>query len=264
MIEQHMNDSNAGERVRNGVQVSIVGKPNVGKSTLLNVLCRRSAAIVSPIAGTTRDAIEQHIDIEGYPVRLIDTAGLRDSKQADAIEVEGMKRTNEAASSSDLIICLKSADEISLDSLNTLNNEVFKELEIHNDKAIKLIVINKSDLLSKENLLRVSEKLKLSKSVCLMSCSTRAGLNNFTELLGHYVRQICTRDEGKQIINSIKIWYKRIGRTMSFFFINFSPSFFSVPPTCRSDISRSLMYSETSSIIDMIIIIVLTRYGKYS
>ena len=203
MIEQHMNDSNAGERVRNGVQVSIVGKPNVGKSTLLNVLCRRSAAIVSPIAGTTRDAIEQHIDIEGYPVRLIDTAGLRDSEQADAIEVEGMKRTNEAASSSDLIICLKSADEISLDSLNTLNNEVFKELEIHNDKAIKLIVINKSDLLSKENLLRVSEKLKLSKSVCLMSCSTRAGLNNFTELLGHYVKQICTRDEGKQIINSI-------------------------------------------------------------
>ena len=64
MIEQHMNDSNAGERVRNGVQVSIVGKPNVGKSTLLNILSRRSAAIVSPIAGTTRDTIEQHIDIE--------------------------------------------------------------------------------------------------------------------------------------------------------------------------------------------------------
>ena len=217
MIEQHMNDSNAGERVRNGVQVSIVGKPNVGKSTLLNILSRRSAAIVSPIAGTTRDTIEQHIDIEGYPVKLIDTAGLRDSEQADAIEVEGMKRTNEAASSSDLIICLKSADEICLDSLNTLNNEVFKELEIHDDKAIKLIVINKSDLLSEENLLRVSEKLKLSNSVCLMSCSTRAGLYSFTELLGHYVRQICTRDEGKNIVFSIKIWYKEI---MRWFFHN--------------------------------------------
>ena len=102
-IELHMNDANAGERLRSGVQVCIVGKPNVGKSTLLNMLCQRPAAIVSPIAGTTRDTIEQHLDVGGFPVKIVDTAGLRDSVQADTIELEGMKRAADVAKSSDLI-----------------------------------------------------------------------------------------------------------------------------------------------------------------
>merc|ERR1712077_185146 len=85
-VELHMDDSNAGERLRDGVQVCILGKPNVGKSTLLNTLCRRPAAIVSPIAGTTRDTIEQYLDVGGFPIKIVDTAGIRDANEADSIE----------------------------------------------------------------------------------------------------------------------------------------------------------------------------------
>ena len=200
MIEQHMNDSNAGERLRNGVRVSIIGKPNVGKSTLLNALCRRSAAIVSPVPGTTRDMIEQHLDIEGYPVNLIDTAGIRNIEEADSIEVEGMKRTNEAAYSSDLLICIKSAEEIELESLNKSNITVNEELGISVDKSIILYVINKSDLLSEESYSRISRTIQVNSNVCLMSCSTREGFEEFTELLGNNVKKICTRDEGNKMI----------------------------------------------------------------
>ena len=198
MIEQHMNDSNAGERLRNGVQVSIVGKPNVGKSTLLNALCRRPAAIVSPIAGTTRDTIEQHLDIGGYPVKIIDTAGLRDSLQADTIEIEGMKRTNEAANSSDLIICLIQAEDIKeIDTLDKLSYTACKELGIYDDRSIKLVVINKSDLLPEKICNQITNQIQQSDNVCLISCLTQEGFENFTQALGDEVRKICTRDEGK-------------------------------------------------------------------
>ena len=202
MIEVHMNDSNAGERLRNGVQVSIVGKPNVGKSTLLNALCRRSAAIVSPIAGTTRDTIEQNLDIGGYPVKIIDTAGVRDSLQADTIEIEGMKRTNEAANSSDLIICLIHAEDIKeIDTFDKLRYTACKELGIHDDnRAIKLVVINKSDLLPEKICNQMTNKIQQSDNVCIISCLTRVGFENFTQALGDNVRKICTRDEGKSMI----------------------------------------------------------------
>ena len=197
-----MNDANAGERLRNGVQISIVGKPNVGKSSLLNILCRRPAAIVSPIAGTTRDTIEQHLDINGFPVRVIDTAGLRDALQADEIELEGMKRTNDIANSSDLIIFLSTAeDSRDLTSLDTLKTSVCKELGISdNNKALKIFVINKSDLLSEKIHSQFTEKLQVYDNVCLMSCTTKMGYDHFSQLLGDKVRNICTRDEGKNFV----------------------------------------------------------------
>jgi tRNA modification GTPase len=89
-IAAHLADSHRGERLRDGIAIAIVGPPNVGKSSLLNHLARREAAITSPIAGTTRDVIEVAIDLAGYPVVLADTAGLRES--ADAIEQEGLRR----------------------------------------------------------------------------------------------------------------------------------------------------------------------------
>lgn len=89
-IERHLADEHRGERLRDGINVAIVGPPNAGKSSLLNRIARREAAIISPIAGTTRDVIEVAIDLQGYPVILADTAGLRDS--ADAIEQEGRRR----------------------------------------------------------------------------------------------------------------------------------------------------------------------------
>ena len=85
-----------GERLREGLWVVIAGPPNAGKSTLLNRIARREAAIVSPIAGTTRDVIEVHLDLKGYPVNLIDTAGIRDASD-DPVEQEGMRRAREQA-----------------------------------------------------------------------------------------------------------------------------------------------------------------------
>ena len=89
-IDRHLADGRRGERLRDGISVAIIGPPNAGKSSLLNRIARRDAAITSPIAGTTRDIVEVAIDLVGYPVLLGDTAGLRDSE--DAIEQEGLRR----------------------------------------------------------------------------------------------------------------------------------------------------------------------------
>jgi tRNA modification GTPase len=95
-------DSNRGERLREGLTVAIAGPVNVGKSSILNRLAKRSAAIVSPHAGTTRDVIEVHLDLGGFPVTMIDTAGLRDT--ADPVEEEGVRRARARAKDSDLVL----------------------------------------------------------------------------------------------------------------------------------------------------------------
>jgi tRNA modification GTPase len=99
-IATHLADGRRGERLRDGIAVAIVGPPNAGKSSLLNQLVRREAAITSPIAGTTRDVIEVAIDLAGYPVVLADTAGLRAS--ADAVEQEGLRRALARAEAAEL------------------------------------------------------------------------------------------------------------------------------------------------------------------
>src|SRR3984957_15360004 len=103
-IAQTLADQRRGERLREGVVVAIAGPPNVGKSSLLNRIARRDAAIVSPFAGTTRDVIEVHLNLEGYPVTLLDTAGIRDS--ADPVEREGVRRARERATGADLVLWL--------------------------------------------------------------------------------------------------------------------------------------------------------------
>jgi tRNA modification GTPase len=103
-IEAALAASVRGERLREGMVVAIAGPPNVGKSTLLNRLARREAAIVSPYAGTTRDVIEVHLDLDGYPVVLLDTAGIRDT--ADPVEEEGVRRARERAANADLVLWL--------------------------------------------------------------------------------------------------------------------------------------------------------------
>ena len=95
-------DQHRGERLREGLVVAIAGPPNAGKSTLFNRLARREAAIVSPYAGTTRDIIEVHLELDGYPVTLLDTAGIRDS--AEPVEQEGVRRARERAAAADLVL----------------------------------------------------------------------------------------------------------------------------------------------------------------
>ena len=94
-------DGGRGERLREGLVVAIAGPPNAGKSTLFNRLARREAAIVSPHAGTTRDVIEVHLDLDGYPVTLLDTAGIRESD--DPVEREGVRRARARAEAADLV-----------------------------------------------------------------------------------------------------------------------------------------------------------------
>ena len=105
-IGAHLEDRR-GERLREGVHIAIIGPPNAGKSSLLNLLARRDAAIVSETAGTTRDVIEVHLDLGGWPVVLADTAGLRDS--GDAIEQEGVRRARARAAGADLRVLVLDA-----------------------------------------------------------------------------------------------------------------------------------------------------------
>ncbi|MBC7597117.1 MAG: tRNA uridine-5-carboxymethylaminomethyl(34) synthesis GTPase MnmE, partial [Kineosporiaceae bacterium] len=106
-IEKVLAVEGRSERLRDGLVVAITGPPNVGKSTLLNALARREVAIVSPHAGTTRDIIELHLDLDGYPVTVIDTAGLRET--IDPVEQEGVRRARSRAAEADLRLWLVDA-----------------------------------------------------------------------------------------------------------------------------------------------------------
>ncbi|MCC5977945.1 MAG: tRNA uridine-5-carboxymethylaminomethyl(34) synthesis GTPase MnmE [Salinarimonas sp.] len=108
-LEEHLRDARRGERLREGFHVVLAGPPNAGKSTLLNALARRDVAIVSPIAGTTRDVIEVRCDLDGLPVTIIDTAGLREA--GDVIEEEGMARARGRMAQADLVLWLDPADD---------------------------------------------------------------------------------------------------------------------------------------------------------
>ena len=102
-------DEGRGERLREGLVVAIAGPPNAGKSTLLNRIAKREAAIVSPHAGTTRDVIEVHLDLDGWPVTLLDTAGIREA--GDPVEMEGVRRARERAVAADLVLWVVDAGE---------------------------------------------------------------------------------------------------------------------------------------------------------
>ena len=136
-INKILDDQKVGEIIREGFKIAIVGPTNAGKSSLLNNLSNREVAIVSEIAGTTRDVIETHLNIDGYPVILSDTAGIRNSK--DEIEKKGIKLSLDKAENADLKLVVVDAKSI---DLSGFLNDLIK------DNAI--LVINKSDLLNKK------------------------------------------------------------------------------------------------------------------
>jgi tRNA modification GTPase len=112
-------DGGRGERLRDGLVVAIAGPPNAGKSTLLNRIARREAAIVSPYAGTTRDVVEVHLDLGGLPVTLLDTAGIRTTD--DPVELEGVRRARERAAGADLVLWVEDATGPMAERLETQN-----------------------------------------------------------------------------------------------------------------------------------------------
>jgi len=133
-IKKTLNDQRVGERIREGFKIAIVGPPNSGKSSLLNYLSKRDVAIVSEIAGTTRDVIETHLNLDGYPVIVSDTAGIRSSK--NEIEKKGIKIALKRAEDADLRLVIISAKNV--DFANVL-----KSLLTQN----AVLVVNKSDLI---------------------------------------------------------------------------------------------------------------------
>ena len=132
-IQKILNDQNIGETIREGFKIAIVGPPNAGKSSLLNYLSRREVAIVSEIAGTTRDLIEVHLNLDGFPVIISDTAGIRESK--DDIERKGIKLALAKAENADLILIIIEPKSVDLPHL-------FDTISIK--KA--MLVVNKIDL----------------------------------------------------------------------------------------------------------------------
>ena len=158
-IKKTLDDQKVGERIREGFKIAILGPPNSGKSSLLNYLSKRDAAIVSEIAGTTRDVIETHLNLDGYPVILSDTAGIRSSK--NEIEKKGIKIALKRAEDADLRLVIVSAKNV--DFTSVLRNLLTKNA---------ILVVNKSDLIKG----KLNSKLKKHDHV-LISIKKNSNLN---------------------------------------------------------------------------------------
>ena len=167
-ISEHLDDKGHGQILRDGLYIAIIGPPNAGKSSLLNRLSRRDVAIVSEHAGTTRDVIEVHLELEGYPVILADTAGLREAQ--DDIESEGVRRAEERADQADLKLAV-------LDGA-TWPDKDKKTMDLIDDDTVT--VINKSDLMGGVT----SEHL-------LISAETGDGFDTLLEVLKREVGERC-------------------------------------------------------------------------
>ena len=149
-LQELIESFGAGMVLREGVLAIICGKPNVGKSSLMNMLLKRDRVIVSPIPGTTRDAVEEIINLKGIPVRLVDTAGIATTK--DVLEKEGIERSKKYLQLADIAIII-------LDNSTKLDGEDLKIAKLVGDKK-KIVVINKSDLKKELDMKRVKAIFK--------------------------------------------------------------------------------------------------------
>jgi tRNA modification GTPase len=161
-----------GQILRRGIRSAIVGRPNAGKSSLLNQLLGHERAIVSAIAGTTRDTIEETANIRGLPIVFIDTAGLRES--GDAIELEGIRRSRETLGRAELILHI-------LDASEPLTPEDERYLEEFSEKA-RILILNKTDLP-----IRLALPEALGKGAVKISCATGAGLEDLKDRIKELV-----------------------------------------------------------------------------
>ena len=160
--------SNYAERIRNGFVITIIGRPNVGKSSLINYLSKKKAAIVTEEEGTTRDIIEVIMDFEGFPVILNDTAGIRSTKSE--VEKIGIKKALEKAETSDLILVLSDNEDFSYPELKS--------------KCKKILVHTKSDLgtTSKNNVFNISVKEEI-------------GINELTKIIINYLKSLAPKED---------------------------------------------------------------------
>uniref|UniRef100_A0A670Y3X2 5-taurinomethyluridine-[tRNA] synthase subunit GTPB3, mitochondrial n=2 Tax=Pseudonaja textilis TaxID=8673 RepID=A0A670Y3X2_PSETE len=183
-LTEHLQDGRRGQRLRDGVHVVIAGPANAGKSSLLNQLCQKPTAIVSPVAGTTRDVVETALNIGGFPVVLSDTAGLRET--TDMVEMEGVSRARQRVRDADLVLIIldgkvaaEQHDHLTMSMVDVLSPDELNETQAY------LLVLNKMDLLGEEdqaNLLRTCDRLGVGPA-CLLSCKTGDGIVAFLNAL---------------------------------------------------------------------------------
>jgi len=163
-------NSQQGKILREGLSTVIIGRPNVGKSSLLNKLIRENKAIVTDIPGTTRDVIEEYISIRGIPLKLVDTAGIRDTE--DIIEKIGVEKSRKALGSADLVLLvLNHSEELSADDLQLI--ELVKGLNV-------IVVINKTDLPKRLDIDLIIDRLS-NKKVILTSITHDKGIDELEE-----------------------------------------------------------------------------------
>lgn len=172
-IKEHLQNDKIGERLREGFRVVIVGPPNAGKSSLLNAIVKRDAAIVSDIAGTTRDAIDIHLDIKGYPVMFTDTAGLRETEEE--IEKLGIELAYSKIQDADLVLCLFDASKDSV--------QIFDKIEKSFKNKI-IYIANKCDNLTFE------QCSNFEKSGCIViSAKQHQGIENLLEMIRRRIEE---------------------------------------------------------------------------
>lgn len=189
-----------GNVIKNGIPVAIVGEPNVGKSTLLNALLNEERAIVSDIAGTTRDTIEDELVINGIGFRFIDTAGIRDTK--DVVESIGIKKTFEKIEQAQVVMYLVDSVQCSVLSLESLNIEIGK---IKNQFPLKpiIVVLNKVDQLSQKELTSLLDQLiTYNLQPISISAKNKEGIEDLKTQLLSFVNTGALRNNETIITNS--------------------------------------------------------------
>jgi len=192
-----------GNVIKNGIPVAIVGEPNVGKSTLLNALLNEERAIVSDIAGTTRDTIEDELVIGGVGFRFIDTAGIRETK--DVVESIGIQKTFEKIEQAQVVLYLVDGVELMVDgALDTLIVALNKTQNQYPQKTI-LIVINKRDLISEKITSAIHEKLTTNNqqpTTLFISAKNKEGINELKNTLLSFVNTGALRNNETIVTNT--------------------------------------------------------------
>ena len=173
-IQGLLKTAKQGKVLRDGLATAIIGQPNVGKSSLLNSLLHEDKAIVTNVAGTTRDVIEEYVNVNGVPLKLIDTAGIRDTN--DQVEKIGVERSRKALGVADLVLLL-------IDSSNELTDEDRQLLEATKDKQ-RIIILNKTDLPRKVDLEEL-KSLAGKSAVIETSIVNHEGMDQLGEQIGH-------------------------------------------------------------------------------
>lgn len=180
-----------GKILREGIKTAIIGRPNAGKSSLLNVILNEERAIVTETPGTTRDTIEEYISIEGVPLKIIDTAGIRNAN--DEVEKIGVKKAIEIAKESDIIVAI-------FDISRELNQEDIEILELIK-KRTAIIVLNKIDLNKK---IDIEEIKKADKPIVEISTKIRKGIDElYTEIINLYKLNEIAND-GELIVSNMR------------------------------------------------------------